>query len=275
MSAIRLAAIDLDGTLLRSDHTVSSRSHLSLRAAREAGVQILLATARSPRSARVIAASVGLEGVAVCANGAILYDLDTDRIIEHTPLPTATAHRLVETLRAQIPGVVFGWEYGLRFGSEPAYELHRGPGSWPRPDNSYAPCDPLAWTEPMTKLLVRSPGADLGELLAVALAAADGEASATLAGDAFVEMAAAGVGKEQAVSAVAGQLGIDRTRVVAFGDQVTDVEMVAWAGHGVAVSNAHPSVLAVADEVAPSNDEDGVAFVLERIVRSISDASMG
>lgn len=271
---VRLVAIDIDGTLLRSDLTVSERSRRALAGARDAGLEIVLATARSPRSARLIAAEAGLTGIAVCANGAIVYDLDGDRIVEHTPLAAGTVHRLVADLRARVPGVVFGWEHELRFGSEPAYEQRRGDGWWPRPDDAYPPCDPLSWTRPMTKLLARCPGADLEELLAVARELAGDDASATLAGDSFVELGAAGVGKEQAVATLAAARGIDSTCVVAFGDHLTDAAMVAWAGHGVAVANAHPSVLAVADEVAASNDDDGVAIVLERIAQSVRRASV-
>jgi Cof subfamily protein (haloacid dehalogenase superfamily) len=264
-----LVAIDLDGTLLRSDRTVSPRTRAALATTRDAGIEIVLATARSPRSTRLIAADANLTGFAVCANGAIVYDLDADRIVKHRPLAAETAHRLVVGLRACVPGVVFGWEHKLRFGSEPAYEQLRADGWWPRPDDAYPPCDPLSWTGPMTKLLARCPNADLEELLDVARTLAGDDASATLAGDAFVELAAAGVGKEQAVAAFAAGLGIDRTRVVAFGDHLTDAAMVAWAGHGVAVANAHPAVLAAADEVTASNEEDGVAIVLERIAQSL------
>jgi Cof subfamily protein (haloacid dehalogenase superfamily) len=264
MSPARLAAIDLDGTLLRSDGTLSDRSRSALVTAREAGIEIVLATARSPRSVRLIAADAGLTGTAICANGAIVYDLDADTIVRHTPLAAETAHRLVTGLRARVPGVVFGWEYALRFGSEPAYEELRTP-EWPRPDDSYPPSDPLLWPRPMTKLLARHPDARLTEILVAARTLAGDDATATVAGIAFVEIAAPGVGKDVAVAAIAADRGPDRSDVVAFGDQLTDAAMVAWAGHGVAVANAHSSVIDVADEVAAANDEDGVAIVLERV----------
>ena len=164
---------------------------------------------------------------------------------------------------------MFGWEYELRFGSEPAYEARRNPDWWPRPEGSFAPCDPLEWTLPMTKLLARLPSADLEQLLAATAELAGADASTTLAGDSFVEVAAPGVAKETALARLAADRGIAADDVVAFGDHLTDVAMVAWAGHGVAVANAHPAVLAVADEVTTSNDEDGVAVVLERIARSL------
>jgi len=266
----RLVAIDLDGTLLRSDRTVSGRSRAAIAAVRSAGVEVVIATARSPRGARALAADAGIGGLAICANGATVYDLDTERIVTHTPLQAEAAHALVRGLRERFPQIVFGWEYELRFGSEPAYEDRRDPSWWPRPADAYEPCDPLDWSLPMTKLLARLPSADLEHVLAVATELAGPDASATLAGDAFVEVAAPGVGKEVALELLAGELGLVAEQVVAFGDHVTDVAMVAWSGHGVAVANAHPAVLAVADEVCPSNDEDGVAVVLERIVRTLS-----
>jgi Cof subfamily protein (haloacid dehalogenase superfamily) len=268
MGRIRLVAVDLDGTLLRSDRTVSQRSRAAIAAARAAGIEVVVATARSPRGARPLAAEAGIGGFAICANGATVFDLDTDRIVSHTALPPETAHALVRGLRDRYPEVVFGWEHELRFGSEPAYESLREPEWWPRPEGSYDPCDALAWELPMTKLLARLPGADLEQLLSYALELAGSEASATLAGTAFVELHAAGVGKEIALERLAGELGIARAEVAAFGDHLTDRAMVAWAGHGVAVANAHPAVIEVADEVCASNDDDGVAIVLERLTLS-------
>ncbi len=271
----RLVAIDLDGTLLRSDQTVSLRSRNAITAVRAVGVDVVIATARSPRTTVALATAAGIGGHAICANGATVYDLDGERIVTHHPLPHETVHRLVRELRERLPGIVFGWEHELRFGSEPAYEAQRNAKWWPRPEGSYEPCDPLEWRLPMTKLLARLPSADLEQLLAVAAEIAGPEASTTLAGDAFVEVAAPGVGKESALEQLAASRGVVAEEVVAFGDQLTDRAMIEWAGHGVAVANAHPAVLAIADEVCASNDEDGVAVVLERILHSVSKASVG
>ncbi len=155
----RLAAIDLDGTLLRTDGTVSTRSRAALEAAQAAGIDIVLVTARSPRSVRVIASDLGLGGVALCANGATVYDLDADVILHHRPLQVDVAHRVVGGLRERVPGIAFAWELELRFGSEPEYETRRDTARWPRPGDAYPPCDALEWREPMTKLLARVPEA--------------------------------------------------------------------------------------------------------------------
>ena len=101
-------------------------------------------------------------------------------------------HRIVRGLRERIPGIAFGWELELRFGSEPAYEAQRDAAWWPRPDDAYPACDVLEWHEPMTKLLARLPGVDLDDVLAHARELGADEASVTLTGDAFVEVMAAG-----------------------------------------------------------------------------------
>jgi len=277
-SGLRLAAIDLDGTLLRTDGTVSTRSRTALVAARAAGIDIVLVTARSPRSVRVIAADLGLGGVAVCANGATVYDLDADVILDHRPLSVDVAHRVVLGLRERVPGIAFAWELELRFGSEPEYETTRDGARWPRPDDAYPPCDVLEWRDPMTKLLARVPEAELLAVLEAARALCGTDAEVTLTGDTFVEVIAAGVGKEVALAELAGKRRVPREQVVAFGDQLVDAEMLRWAGLGVAVANATAFALEAADEVTASNDDDGVAVVLERLAAEAqpsSSASVG
>ena len=228
----------------------------------------MLVTARSPRSVLPIARDAGLDGLAICANGATLYDLDTETIVRHSALQAEVAHRIVRGLRERVPEIAFGWELELRFGSEPGYEAQRDAARWPRPDDAYPACDVLEWSEPMTKLLARLPGADLEALLDEARELCADEATVTLTGDAFVEVMAAGVAKERALEELAAERRVAREHVVAFGDQLTDAGMLAWAGLGVAVANAHPSALATADEVTATNDDDGVALVLERLSRA-------
>ena len=83
-------------------------------------------------------------------------------------------------------------------------------------------------------------------------------------GSGLLELSAPGVDKASGLATVADHLGVDRDDVITFGDMPNDVPMLRWAGHGVAMANAHPEALAVADEVTAPNDEDGVALVLER-----------
>ena len=107
------------------------------------------------------------------------------------------------------------------------------------------------------------------ELLALAVEVLDGQVAVTSSSsEALLEISAAGVTKASALAALAARAGIPAAEVVAFGDMPNDLPMLAWAGRAVAVANAHPEVLAVADEVTASNDEDGVALVLERLAGS-------
>ena len=89
---------------------------------------------------------------------------------------------------------------------------------------------------------------------------------ATLSGAPFVEVMAEGVTKATGLARLCEHLGVSRTDVVAFGDALNDVEMLRWAGHGVAMAGAEAVVLDAADEVAASNDDDGVARVIERML---------
>jgi Cof subfamily protein (haloacid dehalogenase superfamily) len=269
----RLAAVDLDGTLLRSDLTVSERSRAAIALARAHGVDVVIVSARSPRSVRGLAREVGVGGLAVCANGAIVYDLERDRIVRHEPLDAEVVRRVARAWRDRRAEVVFGWELELRFGSEPAYEALRDPLAWPRPANSFPPMDVSAWERPVTKLLARAPGADLDALVAEAQSIAGTAAVATRAGGTYVELMAPGVSKEAAVARLAEERGVDRSQVAAFGDQPVDAGLLAWAGLGVAVANAHPAALAAADVVTASNDEDGVAIVLESLAAGVRAAA--
>lgn len=264
MSLPRLLALDLDGTLLRSDHSVSARTRDALTRARDVGASVVLVTARSPRSAREIAADLDLDGWAICANGATIYDLDADTIVEHRPLETGLAHSLVRALRELVEDVVFGWESEMTFGSEAAYELLRSP-EWPRPDGSFPVSDPLGFPGPFTKIIARSPVTELEHLHETALGVARGEAEVTLAGDAFVELLDSEATKGAALERLAARLEVRAEDAIAFGDQLVDISMFDWADHAVAPRNARPEVLAAADEVTSSNDDDGVALVLERL----------
>jgi HAD superfamily hydrolase (TIGR01484 family) len=115
------------------------------------------------------------------------------------------------------------------------------------------------------KLLVRHKAMDADALLAAAHAAVGDLATLTHSStDGLLEVSATGVSKASGLAALAEQHGVPADRVVAFGDMPNDLPMLAWAGHGVAVANAHPEVLAIAAEVTARNDEDGVAQVLER-----------
>jgi Cof subfamily protein (haloacid dehalogenase superfamily) len=265
---IRLVASDLDGTLLRPDLTISERTRSAIRRVRKHGVTFAAVTGRPPRSVRQLADRVGLEGIAICANGAIVYDLDNDVVVDQTPLAAEVALRLVRALRAAAPGVAFAWEDTDGFGHE---------RSWGRqpltPTGRLVLGDPLELlTAPVAKVLARHPEMDFDELATLARAVAGDDAVVTWSTRELLELSAANVTKASALERVCARLGIRRDEVVAIGDMPNDLAMLAWAGHSVAVANADPEVLAMAGEVTASNSDDGVALVLERLVAAMDGA---
>jgi Cof subfamily protein (haloacid dehalogenase superfamily) len=259
----RLAAIDLDGTLLRHDSTLSERSLAALGRAQSAGIRVVLVTARGPRSVRLKAAEAGLEGSAICSNGAIILDLASGEVVNTRPLAEAVAARLVTELRARLPGILFAAE------SE-EITLEPGFAAWdwePPPGTRYADGLELV-AGPVAKLILRHDAQTLDAIAQAARELAGDQASVTIPGPWTVEVSAAGVSKAAALAELCAELAIEAAEVIAFGDYPNDLPMLEWAGHAVAVANAHPDVLAVADEVTASNEEDGVAVVLERLLAS-------
>jgi Cof subfamily protein (haloacid dehalogenase superfamily) len=261
----RLAACDLDGTLLRSDGTVSERTRAAWRAATAAGVRMVIVTARPPRYLDAVAEALASTGTAICANGAVVYDLGSRQVAQVRPLTRDRAEAVVAAVAAAVPGVGFAVETGSRVVFEPAFGM---------PDNGdvrRAVADLAAlWQEssPIVKLLVWSAVSTADRLLAqVRAAAGDGVECTHSGGHSLVEVSAAGVSKVAALAALCTRLGLDAADVVAFGDMPNDLAMLQWAGRGHAVANAHQSVLAAGLPTTAGNDEDGVAQVLERLLQ--------
>jgi Cof subfamily protein (haloacid dehalogenase superfamily) len=271
MDEVRLVASDLDGTLLRPDETISDRTRKALAAAREAGITVVLVTGRPPRSLGPIAARIGVGGIAICANGAVIWDLDKGAMVDHSPLAADLAARLVHALRENIPGVLFAVELEGGFGREAGWSegLIAAP-----PDELEADALELV-TGPVTKLLARHPTLPFAEVAERARDAVGDHAVVTWAGTRVVEISAAGVTKAFALERLCRRLGIGREQVVAVGDMPNDLAMLAWAGTAVAVANAQQSVLDVADMVTAANTDDGVAILLERVVADQGAVSRG
>jgi hydroxymethylpyrimidine pyrophosphatase-like HAD family hydrolase len=127
---------------------------------------------------------------------------------------------------------------------------------------------------PAVKLMLRHPELSADALLAHAreLLGDLAEVSHSSAHDALLEISAPGVSKASSLAQLCARAGIASGEVMAFGDMPNDLPMLVWAGRGVAVANAHPDVLAAADEVTGSNDESGVAAVLEHVLAELSAA---
>ncbi len=256
----RLVASDLDGTLVRTDQAVSPRTRAVLARVEEAGGLFVMVTGRPPRWMAPVAEQTGRRGLAVCANGAIVYDLHTERIVRDYRIGAEVAVQLVEALRAEVPGIAFAAERGDDgFGREASYVPRYDVGE-PR----IAPAEELV-RPGVVKLLARVEGTGSDTLLAAVRDVVGDLAECTHSSDdGLVELSAAGISKASGLAALADEWGIASQDVIAFGDMPNDVPMLTWAGRSVGMGNAHPDVLAVVDEVTATNDDDGVAKVLER-----------
>ena len=268
MTLPALIACDVDGTLINEDEEVTPRTRDAVRAAVDANVLFVLATGRPPRWIPPVVDGLGFAPIAVCANGAVIYDPATDRVLTARTLSVATLGELAEIATRAIPGAGLAVERIGRsahdaatpqFVSSPGYEH-----AWLNPDNTEVSIEDLL-SAPAVKLLVRKAGARSADMAAELAKHVGIEGDITYStNNGLIEIVPLGISKATGVEEIAGPLQIGRADVVAFGDMPNDVPMLLWAGRGVAMGNAHPDTLSAADEVTASNNDDGVARVLER-----------
>lgn len=261
--SIRLIATDLDGTLLRPDGSISQRTIMELQRVHEAGILVVLVSARPPRILRRIAQSSGIGGLAICCNGALLYDLDQDSILQSTSLLPAQTEWLITTLRAALPELYFAVEDGLAVTCETGYAA-----LYPESTRLKlrVAATSVCYSSPIVKLMARHAEYTPGDLHPRVLSLVGEEYSVTYSGGSFLEIATANINKAAALARFCAQRGISAQEVIAFGDMPNDLLMLQWAGRSVAVANAHPLVLAAVHEVTCSNADDGVALVLQDLI---------
>lgn len=264
-----LIASDVDGTLLGPSEALSERTIATVRRVIEAGVPFVLASGRPPRWIAPIARPLELTGYAVCANGAVLYDCGTEEIVEvHGLLEPSLLHDIASALDKALPGcrlaservAVGAVDHDMRnFVIEPDYH-----NPWGDNEGRTGPRAEVLG-HPAIKLLVSHRGMTSEEMAEAVNSLFDREVDATYSSSGgLVEIAAHGITKATGLADVAARFEVPADRVIAFGDMPNDLEMLSWAGHGVAMENGHPAVLGVADEVTGPAGDDGVAQVLER-----------
>ena len=264
MSVPRLVATDLDGTLLRSDGSVSERSVRALRAAVDAGIETVLVTARPPRWLDDLAHVVGARGIALCGNGAFRYDVAQRRVFAERTIDPEVVTQVVADLRAELPGTGFAAERSTGLAAERMFAaIHDHPEDLVCTDRIEALQDARAG-----KLLARNPHLTDGEFLVCAAEVVAERVVLSYSGaGGLAEMSAPGVTKAAALQAWCDELGIDPAEVWTFGDMPNDLPMLTWSGRSFAVANAHPEVRAAATDTTGSNDDDGVAAVLEALLQ--------
>ncbi|MFG3549217.1 MULTISPECIES: HAD family hydrolase [unclassified Streptomyces] len=258
----RLIATDLDGTLLRSDDSVSQRTRDALAAATAAGAAHIVVTGRAVPWTRHILDDLGYEGLAVCGQGAQVYHAGEHRLLTSVTLDRQLAGVALAKIEAETGPLYLaasrdGLDGDVLVG--PGYEVGGHLPALPFTDASDL------WSAPLNKIYIQHPTLSDDELAEVARQAAGGFVTVTMAGAGVVELLPLGLSKATGLSLAARRLGLKAADTIAFGDMPNDVPMFGWAARGVAMANAHDELKAVADEVTSSNDEDGIAVVLERL----------
>jgi hydroxymethylpyrimidine pyrophosphatase-like HAD family hydrolase len=258
----KLVATDLDGTIVRDDGTISARTVAAFARVEAAGARFVLVTGRPPRIMKRVAAAFGHRGTAICANGALSYDMRTETIAALHLIPPPVLAQAAVALRAAVPGIGIGIEYPDGYAADQAYQAV----NWDLNATIRRVDDTTLFARPASKLLGRHLGYSCDDLLALAGPVIGQLVAVTHSNSkGLVEATALGVSKATVVAELAAGYGIGPESVVAFGDMPNDLPLLSWAGTSCAVANAHPDVLAAASHVIGSNDEDGVAAYLEEI----------
>lgn len=273
LGSVSLVAIDLDGTLLGPDGRVSHATATAVERARRAGLTLVAATGRPPMMlGDSLSTIVDSLHYAVGSNGSIIARFPGAEVMRIVGFDADLARAAVITLRRIDPAFGFALATDAGFVHEPGFSERM-----PAPLGSPASADVLALGGAEAyKLLVFHPEIDAHRLvdeIPGLLTASDG--SPTDIADALavghmgadaVELGPTGVDKGSGLVWLCDQIGVEADDVLAIGDDWNDLSMLAWAGTAVAVANADRRVRAVADLVAPSNAEDGVAWVLDAVV---------
>jgi len=261
----KLIATDLDGTIVPHTGAISERTVKAFTRARDLGVEIFFVTGRPPRWMPEIREAFGF-GNAICGNGAMLYDLMNDVVLEEWLMEVDDQLECIRKLRASIDQVSFAVEAHSYFHREKAYIPRWDVGL----DNIGVNTIEEVLKSPALKILARCSAQNLtsDEMLAIAERELVGIATVTHsnADDSLLEISALGVSKGATLAKMAARLGIDASECVSFGDNPNDFSMLEWCGRSFAMSDGHPDGAKYAKGVAGPCEEDGVAIIIEQLL---------
>ena len=269
--AYRLLALDLDGTAIELGQMPTPRVREAVAAAEARGVRIVIATGRPYSSARKYQAAFEVDSPLICFQGALVREVIGDRsTLLAEPLPQEPLADVIALVEQR------GWEFNLY--SEDFIYLARTNHAESFYERWFGlPCAPVQSLTDALKIMRDRGTAPLKGMFIGESALIDrltpevqeryGDRLAVVRSHTlFSEITARGVSKGSALAFLARRFGISREETIAAGDNGNDVTMIAWAGLGVAMANATPEAMAVADWLAPSVAQDGVAALIERFI---------
>lgn len=264
--AIGLVAMDLDDTLLRDDWTISPRVVKAIQRAREQGVKITLATGRMPISARPYAEQLKLDVPAITYNGAMIQQVLSGEILFRRVIPSPLASEIVQDVLQK--GFYVQVYLKDRVVTSQLKKWSRNYSRISSVHIEEADLPILLSEEPegVEKILLMAEESDL-DRLAPSLGQRYGEkVHITKSKSCFLEMIDCKVNKGVALASLAEKFGIAQKDIMAIGDSFNDLEMIKYAGLGVAMGNARREIREQANIVTATNQEDGVAQAIERYV---------
>ena len=270
---IRLIALDIDGTILTSNEELSARTRQSIRWVQKQDLHVILATGRRIIRTLPWAEALGVNDLLVVHNGAVIYDMKKRQTVAEWGIDLEIAGEIINLLEEeQINYVVYTGESGGERLIAPAY-------AWKTTKHLMLHyCGEVGETVPQVKLTIPPIRISLIDrpkkvdpLYNHLISAYGNGLNVMLFGAQHddwhgIEVIAGSCSKGTGVAYVCDKLGVEPHEVIAIGDNVNDLEMIKWAGVGVAMENAPLSVRQAADLVAASNDQDGVAQILENIL---------
>jgi Cof subfamily protein (haloacid dehalogenase superfamily) len=268
----RLVALDVDGTVVAAHSEVTPRVVEAVRQTVAAGATVVLATGRSVDELGLVVDALGLSsGYSICSNGAVLARYMPE--VEIDEVTTFDAREAVGLLRQRLPSAIvavevpgFGYHVTDVF---PVGEIHG--------QQQITDWADLHLTD-VTRVIFRDPAATADDFVALARTLDFAGLSLSVGYKAWLDIGPCGTSKGSALAGIARRLGVRSSHVLAIGDGRNDVEMLAWAGRGVAMGNAPLDVQLLADDVTSAVEQDGLAVELERWfgatgIQSSSDAS--
>jgi 5-amino-6-(5-phospho-D-ribitylamino)uracil phosphatase len=261
MQPITLIATDIDGTLLGSHGVIPPPNIAALRQVQARGVHIVMVTARKQDSTMHIADRLGIPYAMICQAGATMYDYEGQLLANHA---------MDNELAQQIAAFADTHEYGMVTTIHEKNYYTRGVNLQERPEfpGRLVANNRVALVASPTRILLTGEQAALHALEYFAGAALQMNRHYQDGVLRDVVITAQHVTKQQSLAALCRHWGIAASSVLALGDAEADIGMLQWAGMGVAMGNAEPEVKAIANWIAPTNDQAGVAAAVQRYLFS-------